>query len=248
MKKIISILFCIILTFSVLGCDGGVVGGGEYDYSGATLEIKQTQNVAPCSLFEFIYENEHARRYFLDGMTISIGQIYWREVLVDGKSWEGYFLENLLDGNHKYEISIDFPYSEIQSKKLTVRINVSEEHTDLAGGYDYFAEELVINERQGGEQDNLRGFLSSNKHAYAYLFCALTSMSISTSCWGQVIVDGVEWSKIDVVMNELPIGSYDITVEVHPSFVINQKDGDTFKEIPYVRKLTMPVNVYAKPE
>lgn len=247
MKKIISILFCIILTFSAIGCEGGSVGGGEYDYSGATLEIKQTQNVAPCSIFEFIYENEHARRYFLDGITIPIGQILWREVLVDGKSWSDAFLENLPEGNHKYEIRINFPYSEVQSKKLTVRINVSEEHTEIAGGYDYFAEELVISERQCGEQDTLTGFLANNKHAYAYLFYVLQSATHS-SLFEKVVIGGEEWSKMDVVMNELPIGSYDITVEVSPDFVIRQTSGDEVVEIPYVRKLTIPVNVYGKSE
>ena len=247
MKKIISILFCIILTFSAIGCDGASFGGDEYDYSGATLEIKQTQNVAPCSIFEFIYENEHARRYFLDGMTISIGQIMWREVLVDGKTWGNRFLENLPEGNHKYEISIDFPYSEVPSKKLTVRINVSEENIEIAGGYDYFAEELVIAERQVCGQDTLRSVLANNKHAYAYLFYALQSVTHS-SPFGRVVIDGEEWSKMDVIINELPIGSYDITVEVSPEFVIRQTEGSEVVEIPYVRKLTIPVSVYPKSE
>ncbi|MBE5741715.1 MAG: hypothetical protein E7360_00130 [Clostridiales bacterium] len=255
-KKIFSLLCCLLFTFCLFACEegnsGGQVGGEQeeedsavYDYTVEKLEVEAEQSFAPCSFFNFIYGNKHARNYYVDSLTISFGQIMWQSVKIDGKEWGDYLLEKLPEGRYEIEIQAQIPYSDVQRKTFIADVNVSAKNKDITGGIDYLAETLTLTERYVGEQAYLQDFLSGNFHYRAYLWYALNS-AIYGNVWEYVLVDCIEWSTFDMFTSELPVGTYDIKIKVSDEFVIRKHEGDKIIEIPYPRTFTIPVQVREK--
>jgi hypothetical protein len=251
-KKILYLLFCLTFTFGLIACEsgGGSADNGEdtavYDYTLANLKVEQEQSFAPCSFFNFIYGNKHARNYYYESLSVPLNQVTWDYVKIDGEKWSNSFLEKLPEGKYVLEVRALIPYSEVQSKTFEVKVNVSKNNQDITGGIDYLAETLKLTERQVCEQTNLRGFLQSNFHCGAYLWYPLSS-AIYASPWEYVLVNGVEWSVIDQVTKELPIGTYDIKIKVSEDFKVRKVDKiGLVIEVAYPSTLTIPVKIKSK--
>lgn len=93
----------------------------------------------------------------------------------------------------------------------------------------------------------LRKFLDKSFHYRAYLWYPLKRVAYA-SPWEYVLVDGVEWSSVDMIINELPIGKYNIEIKVSEDFVVYKNENGEKVAVSYPRTLTIPVEVTKKAE
>ena len=123
---------------------------------------------------------------------------------------------------------------------------MSNDNEDITGGIDYLAESITLLERHVGKQALFREFLDSNFHFSAYFWYALNSVQ-NAHVWQYVLINGEEWTYLDLLMNELPIGEYDIIIKLNENFVIKfvEENGEI---VDYYcpRMLTIPVKVEVK--
>ena len=221
----------------------------NYDYTNTELTISESQQFAPCSLQEFVMHNKHASKYFEFALSHEYILNTWETVTVNGEDWkEKRFTEKLPEGQYDivlqsckfYEQSELFP--NYQSKTLTVAVNVSQSFDDLAPDYDYLAEELVIKDRQYFAPCYFNEFVNFNPYTKQYFEFWLAS-SVRLLSWSKVIINGKEWSRIEQTTNELPVGIYDIIIEVENGTIQKFDENGNVVKLPYNRKITIPVSV-----
>ena len=249
MKKFF-LSFCVLLyaclsAVTLFACD---LFSSDYDYEKTELKISQRQEFAPCSLQEFVMHNKHANKYFEFALSHEYIINTWETVTVNGEDWkEKRFTEYLPEGRYDivlqsskhYEHSVHFP--DYESKTLTIAVNVSKAFDDLAPDYDYLAEELVIKDAQSFAPCSFNEFVSYNPYTKQYLEFALNTAS--RVGWSNVVIDGKEWSNIDLVMNELPVGIYKIVIDTTGMTMRTHDENGNIVELPYNRKITIPVVV-----
>lgn len=141
MKKLLSIIFSVVMMFSVSSCSFSGLKealNGEYNYSARTLKIKERDCFAPCYFNDFFSKNEHTLAYFDDVLTqlayLAGGGLI---VTIDGEEWSlvKRVQEKLPEGI--YNIVIDAPTLTMREmtdsgiieracpKKITIPVSVS---------------------------------------------------------------------------------------------------------------------------
>ena len=107
--------------------------------------------------------------------------------------------------------------------------------------YDYTANELVIKERDTFAPCSFNEFLYQNEHTKQF-FGIFLETSIRTAGF-VVTVDGEEWSRVKQMMDELPVGSYDLVIETPEGAYITELVDGVRVNVPFEKKITIPVNV-----
>lgn len=143
-KRMAIMLSCMFLlaTFAI-GCNKDVV----YDYTASELKIEKREQFAPCSFYDFLYNNEHTKTYFEEIFPLAIRNYKVFEITIKGEMWtalriaqnelpigiydivvetseHAYFYEINADGE-----TVKVPYQ----KKLTIPVSVWKWNKDKYG-------------------------------------------------------------------------------------------------------------------
>ncbi len=106
--------------------------------------------------------------------------------------------------------------------------------------YDYSKESITVTEVQKIAPCRMQEFLGYNDYTVRQLYYALMTTRVMSTYI--VEVDGVEWSKFDL-LNELPKGQHVIYVRTVDDFKIKKNQNGTLVEYPYRRAITITVDV-----
>ncbi len=114
---------------------------------------------------------------------------------------------------------------------------------EKSGEYDYSKESIVVTEVQKIAPCDVREFLGTNDYTVRQLFYATQSTANAISAPFVVKVDGVEWTRIDMMLNELPEGRHVIYARTHDAFTIQKVENGTPMAYPYKKAITITVDV-----
>ena len=109
-------------------------------------------------------------------------------------------------------------------------------------GYDYSRGWIKVTEVQQCAPCKVTEFLGWNDYSVRQLFYALQSANVSSTY--VVKVDGVEWTRMEMAMNELPEGVHEIYACTSDDFYLRKVDENgTLQKLPYKRAITITVDV-----
>ena len=110
------------------------------------------------------------------------------------------------------------------------------------GALNYDAEVIVINEVDAFAPCSFYEFFHGNPHIEKFFQYAYTTTH--TNAGFDVTIDGKQWTRMELAMQDLPTGIYKIIIETPDDFyiVVIQEDGTRVKK-PFHKKMTITVSV-----